>query len=134
MKTATDHSGETTAPAHESLNSLGLPAGTFFKAGTGLTTNADQDNDAYTLFGQADWKVADKLTLTGGLAYLGATVAAGAVVFSGGAAGIAIAAAVAAGGGGAVEDEVKDGRGAEEGGGAPATNAAAAASSDATRN
>ena len=27
MKTATDHSGETTAPAHESLNSLGLPAG-----------------------------------------------------------------------------------------------------------
>jgi outer membrane receptor protein involved in Fe transport len=49
--------------------SLGLPAGTFFKAGTGLTTNADQDNDAYTLFGQMDWKLAPKLTLTGGVAY-----------------------------------------------------------------
>jgi outer membrane receptor protein involved in Fe transport len=48
---------------------LGLPAGTFFKSGTGITTNADQDNNAYTLFGQADWKIVDKLTLTGGLAY-----------------------------------------------------------------
>lgn len=42
-----------------------------------------------------------KAGLTGGLAYVGAMVAAGAVVFSGGAAGLAIAAAVAAGGGGA---------------------------------
>lgn len=42
-----------------------------------------------------------KAGLTGGLAYVGAMVAAGAVVFSGGAAGVAIAAAVAAGGGGA---------------------------------
>jgi outer membrane receptor protein involved in Fe transport len=49
--------------------SLGLPAGTFFKGGTGLTTQADQDNDAYTLFGQMDWKIAPKLTLTGGVAY-----------------------------------------------------------------
>ncbi len=49
--------------------SLGLPAGTFFKAGTGGTINANQDNDSYTLFGQADWKVVDKLTLTAGLAY-----------------------------------------------------------------
>ncbi|MEN9704162.1 MAG: hypothetical protein RLZZ393_41 [Pseudomonadota bacterium] len=49
--------------------SLGIPANTFFKSGTGLTTNADQDNEAYTLFGQMDWKIAPKLTLTGGLAY-----------------------------------------------------------------
>ncbi len=49
--------------------SLGLPAGTFFKAGTGGTINANQDNDSYTLFGQADWKVIDKLTLTAGMAY-----------------------------------------------------------------
>jgi hypothetical protein len=43
-----------------------------------------------------------KAGLAGGLAYLGATVAAGAVVFTGGAAGLAVAAAVAAGGGGAL--------------------------------
>lgn len=43
-----------------------------------------------------------KAGIAGGLAYVGATAAAGAVVFSGGAAGLAIAAAVAAGGGGAV--------------------------------
>ena len=49
--------------------SLGLPAGTFFKSGTGLTTNADQDNTAYTLFGQMDWKLTSKLTFTGGLAW-----------------------------------------------------------------
>ena len=48
---------------------LGLPPGTFFRSGTGLSTSASQDNDAYTLFGQADWKIVDKLTLTGGIAY-----------------------------------------------------------------
>ena len=47
----------------------GLPAGTFFKAGSGGTINANQDNDAYTLFGQLDWKLVDKLTLTTGIAY-----------------------------------------------------------------
>jgi outer membrane receptor protein involved in Fe transport len=49
--------------------SLGLPAGTFFKAGSGSLINANQDNDSYTLFGQADWKVVDRLTLTAGVAY-----------------------------------------------------------------
>ena len=48
---------------------LGLPAGTFFKAGQGSVINTKQDNDSYTLFGQADWKMIDKLTLTLGLAY-----------------------------------------------------------------
>lgn len=43
-----------------------------------------------------------KAGLAGGLAYVGATVAAGAVVFTGGAAGLAVAAAVAVGGGGAL--------------------------------
>lgn len=43
-----------------------------------------------------------KAGLAGGLAYVGATVAAGAVVFSGGAAGLAVMAAVAAAGGGAL--------------------------------
>ncbi len=48
---------------------LGLPAGTFFKAGQSSAVNTQQDNDSYTLFGQADWKMVDKLTLTLGLAY-----------------------------------------------------------------
>ncbi len=48
---------------------LGLPAGTFFKAGQSGVVNTQQDNDSYTLFGQADWKMVDKLTLTLGLGY-----------------------------------------------------------------
>ncbi len=48
---------------------LGLPAGSFFKTGTGLTTKAKQDNEAYTFFGQMDWKATDKMTLTGGVAW-----------------------------------------------------------------
>ena len=48
---------------------LGLPPGTFFKAGQSGVVNTQQDNDSYTLFGQADWKMVDKLTLTLGLAY-----------------------------------------------------------------
>ncbi len=49
--------------------SLGLPAGTFFKPGTGSFVDTNQDNQAYTLFGQADWKITDKLTFTGGVAW-----------------------------------------------------------------
>ena len=48
---------------------LGLPPGTFFAAGQGSAINSKQDNDSYTIFGQADWKMVDKLTLTLGLAY-----------------------------------------------------------------
>lgn len=47
----------------------GLPTGTFFKNGSGGTVNTNQDNKAYTLFGQLDWKLADKVTLTTGVAY-----------------------------------------------------------------
>lgn len=47
----------------------GLPTGTFFKSGSGGTVNTHQDNKAYTLFGQLDWKLIDKVTLTTGIAY-----------------------------------------------------------------
>lgn len=47
----------------------GLPTGTFFKNGSGGTVNTHQDNKAYTLFGQLDWKLIDKVTLTTGIAY-----------------------------------------------------------------
>ncbi|MFM1885787.1 MAG: hypothetical protein RL026_944 [Pseudomonadota bacterium] len=49
--------------------SLGLPAGTFFKPGTGSFIDTRQENEAYTLFGQMDWKLTDRLTFTGGLAW-----------------------------------------------------------------
>lgn len=48
---------------------LGIPAGTFFAAGSGGAIFTQQSNDAYTLFGQLDFDVTDKLTLTGGVAY-----------------------------------------------------------------
>ncbi len=48
---------------------LGLPAGTFFRSGTGSLVDTTQDNDAYTLFGQLDWKLTDRLTFTGGVAF-----------------------------------------------------------------
>jgi iron complex outermembrane receptor protein len=48
---------------------LGLPTGTFFTPGTGNAIFTKQTNDAYTLFGQVDYKVIDRLTATGGLAY-----------------------------------------------------------------
>jgi outer membrane receptor protein involved in Fe transport len=50
-------------------NSLGLPSGSFFLAGTGGTVDARQSSRSYTLFGQADWKLSEQLTLTTGIAY-----------------------------------------------------------------
>jgi iron complex outermembrane recepter protein len=47
----------------------GLPSGTFFKNGSGGMVNTHQENKAYTLFGQLDWKLIDKVTLTTGIAY-----------------------------------------------------------------
>jgi len=41
----------------------------FFAAGQGLEVGFNQDNEALSLFGQADLQVTDRLTLTGGLAY-----------------------------------------------------------------
>lgn len=46
---------------------LGLPAGTFFRDGSGVIEEMGQDNTAFSLFGQLDFHVSDKLTLTGGL-------------------------------------------------------------------
>ncbi len=48
---------------------LGLPTGTLFAANTGNKINTSQDTEAYTLFGQLDFDLTDRLTLTGGLAY-----------------------------------------------------------------
>ena len=50
---------------------LSLPSGTFFTPGTGDAIFTKQTNNAYTIFGQADYKVLERLTLTGGLAYTG---------------------------------------------------------------
>jgi len=48
---------------------LGLPLGTLFAANTGNKINTIQNAEAYTLFGQLDFDVADNLTVTGGIAY-----------------------------------------------------------------
>lgn len=48
---------------------LQLPAGTFFAEGQGLSVDFTQDNEAFSLFGQVDFHINDKLTLTGGLNY-----------------------------------------------------------------
>jgi len=50
---------------------LGLPTGTFFTPGTGGSIFTKQTNNAYTIFGQADYKLIEHLTFTGGLAYTG---------------------------------------------------------------
>ncbi|MFM5906331.1 MAG: TonB-dependent receptor, partial [Novosphingobium sp.] len=41
----------------------------FFLGGQGLTENYRLKDDAYSVFGQVDWEIADRLTLTGGAAY-----------------------------------------------------------------
>jgi outer membrane receptor protein involved in Fe transport len=48
---------------------LGLPAGTFFAANTGGSIFTQQDSDAYTLFGQAEFDLTERATLLAGIAY-----------------------------------------------------------------
>ncbi len=48
---------------------VGLTPGSSFAADTTTTETFTQDNDAYSLFGQIDFHVTDRLTLTGGLNY-----------------------------------------------------------------
>jgi outer membrane receptor protein involved in Fe transport len=48
---------------------LGLPAGTFFAAGQGNFESAGQDDQAYSVFGQVDWHMTDRTTLTLGANY-----------------------------------------------------------------
>lgn len=49
--------------------SLGLPAGTLLQAGQGQVISTKQDSEVTTVFGQLDWQIADRLTLTAGLAH-----------------------------------------------------------------
>ncbi|WP_379920776.1 TonB-dependent receptor [Erythrobacter sp. R86502] len=48
---------------------LGAPSGAFFGNGQGFFSNFTQDNEAYSIFGQLDFEVSDRLTLTVGANY-----------------------------------------------------------------
>lgn len=66
--------GAFTVPIVESLMgaALGNPAlyaNKFFASGNGMTENYRLKNDAYSIFGQVDWEMGEKLTLTGGVSY-----------------------------------------------------------------
>lgn len=50
--------------------SLGYAPLTFFEAGTGSREEFNQKNESYSLFGQTDWHLTDRLTATLGLAYI----------------------------------------------------------------
>lgn len=58
----------------ETLQSFVNPAiirgGTYFQPGQGIILPFGLKQDSFSLFGQVDYKLTDKLTLTGGLAYL----------------------------------------------------------------
>lgn len=47
-----------------------VPGSTYFGAGQGIADNYKMKQRSYSLFGQADFKVTDRLTLTGGIAYM----------------------------------------------------------------
>ncbi|WP_419318440.1 TonB-dependent receptor [Caulobacter sp. ErkDOM-E] len=47
-----------------------VPGKTYFQAGHGIDDYYSMDQTSFSLFGQADYAVTDKLTLTGGLAFL----------------------------------------------------------------
>ena len=46
------------------------PGSTYFQAGQGIDDDYAMKQRSYSLFGQVDYKVTDKLTVTGGLSYL----------------------------------------------------------------
>ncbi|MGH8864395.1 MAG: TonB-dependent receptor domain-containing protein, partial [Burkholderiales bacterium] len=48
---------------------LGLPPGTLLQSGQGQVITTSQDSEVSTVFGQLDWKIGDRLTLTAGVAY-----------------------------------------------------------------
>ena len=48
---------------------VGVPAGTFFRAGQGVGLDATQDSSALTFFGHIDWKPTKELQLSAGLAH-----------------------------------------------------------------
>jgi iron complex outermembrane receptor protein len=47
-----------------------VPGKTYFQAGNAIQDNYSLKQTSYSVFGQVDFKVTDRLTLTGGLAYL----------------------------------------------------------------
>ncbi len=47
---------------------LGLPPGTLLQGGQGQVITTSQDSEVTTFFGQLDWKVVDRLTITAGVA------------------------------------------------------------------
>ena len=52
------------------VNPTVTPGRTYFQQGPAITAPFTLKQDSFSLFGQADYKVTDALTLTGGLAYL----------------------------------------------------------------
>ncbi len=50
--------------------SLSLMPGTFFAPGTGVFGDYTMDNRSYSFFGQFDFHLTDRLTLTGGISYI----------------------------------------------------------------
>ncbi len=50
--------------------SLSLAPGTFHRTGDGVEEFATQDNTSYSIFGQGDWEVSDRLTATLGISYV----------------------------------------------------------------
>ena len=47
-----------------------IPGSTYFQSGQGISDNYKMDQTSFSLFGEMDFKVTDKFTITGGLAYL----------------------------------------------------------------
>ncbi len=45
-------------------SSLGVPAGTFLASGQGTIEDSGQDDQTYSIFGQIDWHVSDRATIT----------------------------------------------------------------------
>ena len=66
--------GKSNLYALEFLQSLATPSihpgSTYFQAGQGIDDDYAMKQRSYSLFGQADYKITDKLTITGGLAYM----------------------------------------------------------------
>lgn len=51
-------------------SALGLPAGTFLQPGLGYFGAYEMDNKSYSLYGQADIHLTDRLTLSGGVSWI----------------------------------------------------------------
>ncbi len=64
-------SGFGVTQVEQTMKALGLlpPTAMFFGPGQGTIENSGQKDDTISLFGQADWDLTDRLTLTGGLNY-----------------------------------------------------------------